>query len=118
MDQTSLAYFNNISISQTEKFEEYYITMTDKNNINDCIYIVLQYFTELQIDKIYALSINKYLFFRNLPNIYLINKYFKKCNMDINAFYGIIKNENIKKEEKTDYITKILTKKKCMLYNW
>jgi len=51
------------------------------------------------------------MFFRYLPNIYLINKYFTQTNNDSNAFHGITKNDNITTKEKQELIKNILTKK-------
>lgn len=107
-----LKFLNEMTLDGEEKFNLYYIIMiNNNNNMDNNLYSALKYFTESQIDKIYILEINRYMFFRYLPNITLINKYFKQSNNDSNAFHGITKNDNITKEERQECIKNILTKK-------
>jgi hypothetical protein len=62
--------------------------------------------SEEQIDKISKLKINWYLFFRYLPNINLIKKYYIN---DSNKFHGITKNDNITQEERKQLINNYFT---------
>lgn len=106
-----LKFLNDISLNKEDKFNIYYNIIINNNNMDNDLYSGLKYFTESQIDKIFILDINRYMFFRYLPNIYLINKYFIQTNNDSNAFHGITKNDNITKEERQICIKNILAKK-------
>jgi len=111
MYQYDLKFLNDITLDGEQKFNIYYNIIMQNNNMDNDLYLALKNFTESQIDKIFILDINRYMFFRYLPNIYLINKYFTQTNNDSNAFHGITKNDNITNEERQEFIKNILTKK-------
>jgi len=111
MYQYNLNFLNDVTLNVEQKFNLYHEIMINNNNMDHQLYSALSYFTETQIDKIFILDINKYMFFRYLPNIHLINKYFTQSNNDSNAFHGITKNDNITNEERKECIKNILTKK-------
>lgn len=106
-----LKFLNDMSLDEEDKFIQYYNIMMHNNNMDNDLYSALKNFTESHIDKIFILDINRYMFFRYLPNIYLINKYFTQTNNDSNAFHGITKNDNITTKERQELIKNILTKK-------
>ena len=111
MYQYNLNFLDDITLDEEQKFNQYYNIIINNNNMDNNLYMALKNFTESQIDKIFILDINRYMFFRYLPNIYLINKYFTQTNNDPNAFHGITKNDNITTKEKEELIKNILTKK-------
>ena len=101
----SLNFFQDSNLTDSDKFELYYKLMSDPNNVyldsRHEYYEHIKNLSEEQIDKISKLKINGYLFFRYLPNINLIKKYYVK---DSNKFHGITKNDNITQEERKQLI--------------
>jgi hypothetical protein len=101
MDIYSIDFLNVSNLSYSNKFKLYYDIMSDPNNIyvdsHHAYYIYMSSLTENDIDIISKLKINQYLFFKYLPNIDLIKKYYTN---DSNKIHGITKNENITKDER------------------
>lgn len=103
------SFMYNSSLSSDEKFNMYYNELKQfENTMDHEYYEYFEYLTEEQIDKISTLSINNYMFFRYLPNIKLINKYYTN---DSNKFHGVTKNIQISNEERKDFIKAVLEKK-------
>ena len=69
------------------------------------LYSYLYLFSPEQIDKLYQLEPNNYWFFRYLPSVELINKYWSK---DSNKFHGLTKNVVISEDERRQLIKKYL----------
>ena len=113
MSQINIDFLNDCALSYNDKFTRYYeicvknMTIT---NLNHHLYEGLNCFNEKEIDMISKLNINKYMFFRYLPNIHLIEKYYNTMK-DFNAFHGITQNINITKDERTNILRNILSKK-------
>ena len=110
-------FFDDINLSYNDKFKKYcdiFINNSDEINNNHQIYKYLSFFNQNEIDilyNMYNLNINKYMFFRYLPNLHLIEKYFDKNKTDSNAFHGITKNINISDIERKNLVKNILSKK-------
>jgi hypothetical protein len=107
-------FFDDVNLSYEDKFKKYYDIFEnnlDEINLNHKLYEYLLFFNENEIDKIYDLKINMYMFFRYLPNIKLMEKYFNKNLTDSNAFHGITKNINVSDIERKNLIKNILSKK-------
>lgn len=69
------------------------------------LYSYLHLFSSDQIDQMYQLEPNNYWFFRYLPSVELIDKYWSK---DSNKFHGITKNVVISDIERSQLIKKYL----------
>jgi len=110
MDKYSIDFVSNTNLSDSDKFNKFIDIISDTNNkyINSHheYYIYMQSLSEEQIYEISKLKVNKYLFFKYLPNIQLINKYYTK---DSNKFQGVLNNTNITKDERNYFINNNLT---------
>jgi len=108
----SLEFLKDSNLTDFDKFELFYKLMNDPNNVyldsRHEYYEHIKNLSEEQIDKISKLKINGYLFFRYLPNVNLIKKYYVN---DSNKFHGITKNDNITREERQMLIGNILQNK-------
>ena len=69
-------------------------------------YMQITNFTEEQIDALSKLDVNNYLFFRFLPNIGLVYKYF--TNKSIQA-HGVTHNTNLSQAERKQFMKMVLT---------
>lgn len=69
------------------------------------LYSYLYLFSSEQIETLYKLEPNNYWFFRYLPSVELINKYWSK---DSNKFHGITKNVVISVNERSQLIKTFL----------
>lgn len=101
----------NNHISDQEKFN-IFIKVFNSSKLIDpqsavILYEYMSGLSEEQINIVSKLSINDYLFFKYLPNVNLIEKYMNPDNK-INKIQGILKNENISKDERTTIINKIV----------
>ncbi len=101
----------NNNISNQEKFN-IFIKVFNSSKLIDpqsavILYEYMSGLSEEQIDIVSKLSVNDYLFFRYLPTVNLIEKYMGPDNK-INKIQGVLKNENISKEERTTIINKIV----------
>ena len=108
----SLNFLQDSNLTDSDKFELYYKLMSDPNNVyldsRHEYYEHMQNLSEDQIDKISKLRINNYLFFKYLPNVNLIKKYYIN---DSNKFHGITNNCNITRDERQMLIDNILQNK-------
>jgi hypothetical protein len=118
IEKITFDFFDNNNLSYENKFKKYYeifyeifINNLNEINTNHKLYEVLKFFNEKEINIIYNLKVNMYMFFRYLPNIALIEKYIYQNITDSNAFHGITKNINISNMERTNLIKNILSKK-------
>ncbi len=108
MSNMKKSFLYNSSLSSDEKFNMYYNALKESENTMDHEYYeYLEFLTEEQIDKVSALKINNYMFFRYLPNIELIKKYYTQ---DSNKFHGVTKNIKISSEERKNFIKSVLEK--------
>lgn len=104
---------SNNNITSKDKFD-IYIQIIKFSQLIDpkSSTILYEYMSELndvQIDLVSKLNISQYLFFKYLPNIKLIEKYFNHEN-NSHKINGINANINITKEEKTKIMQKIILK--------
>ncbi len=109
MSNMKKSFLYDSSLSSDEKFNMYYNALKESENTMDHEYYeYLEFLTEEQIDKVSALKINYYMFFRYLPNIELIKKYYTQ---DSNKFHGVTKNIQISSEERKSFIKSVLENK-------
>ncbi len=109
MSNMKKSFLYDSSLSSDEKFNIYYNTLKEcENTMDHEYYEYLEFLTEEQIEKVSALKINNYMFFRYLPNIELIKKYYTQ---DSNKFHGVTKNIQISSEERKNFIKSVLEKK-------
>lgn len=64
-------------------------------------YIQITNFTEEEIDALSKLDVNNYLFFRFLPNIGLVYKYFTNKSIQV---HGVSHNTNLSLAERQQFI--------------
>jgi hypothetical protein len=108
MSTMKKSFMYNSSLSSDEKFDMYYNELKENpNTMEHEYYEYMEKLTEEQIDKISTLSVNYYMFFRYLPSIELIKKYYTN---DSNKFHGVTKNVQISNEERKDFIKAVLQK--------
>ena len=102
---------SNNNISNEDKFKIYVQVIKYSQLIDpQSAHILYQYMSGLhndQIDIISKLPINQYLFFKYLPTVELIEKYFNHDNK-LNKINGINSNTIISKEDRTKLMQKII----------
>jgi hypothetical protein len=102
---------SNNNISDEDKFKIYIQTVEFSQLIDPQSAIILyEYMSGLnkdQIDIVSKLPINQYLFFKYLPTVELIEKYFNHENK-INKIDGINSNTIISQEEHRNIMQKII----------
>ena len=102
---------SNNNISNEDKFKIYIHVIKNSQLIDPQSAVILyEYMSGLskdQIDEVSKLPINQYLFFKYLPTIELIEKYFNH-DSKLNKINGINSNTLISKEERTNFINKII----------
>ncbi len=109
MSNMKKSFLYDLSLSSDEKFNMFYNALKEcENTMDNEYYEYLEFLTEEQIEKVSALKINNYMFFRYLPNIELIKKYYTQ---DSNKFHGVTKNIQISNEERKSFIKSVLEKK-------
>ncbi len=102
---------SNKNISDEDKFNIYTQVLQFSQLIDPQSAVILyEYMSGLnddQIDIVSKLPINQYLFFKHLPSVKLIEKYFNHDNK-LNKVNGINSNIIINKEEKKQLMQKII----------
>ena len=102
---------SNDNITNDDKFK-IYIQVLEFSQLIDpqSALILYEYMNRLsddQIDIISKLPINQYLFFKYLPSVKLIEKYFNHDNK-LNKINGINSNTFISKDERNQLVQKII----------
>ena len=102
---------NNDNIKDQDKFK-IYVQVIEFSKLIDpqsavILYEYLSGLNETQIDIVSKLIINPYLFFKYLPNIELIEKYFNNENK-LNKINGIKANTLISNDERKQLVQNII----------
>jgi hypothetical protein len=102
---------NNDNIKDQDKFK-IYVQVIEFSKLIDpqsavILYEYLSGLNETQIDIVSKLIINPYLFFKHLPNIELIEKYFNNENK-LNKINGINANTLISNDERKQLVQNII----------
>lgn len=103
----------NNHISDNDKFNLFLKILNSNTRMSNDTIILYDYVSKLseeQIDAVYHQPINDYEFFRHLPSIQLIKKYYNDINKS-NKFHGITNNIIINSSDRKELIFELLNNK-------